>query len=81
MTTPAKVQDEAVQLIEKADYLRQKYLRANDWEYTCETPNCHWMWCRVWRGKQWSYGTAEDALRAEAWMRGFPDPDGAKGAS
>jgi hypothetical protein len=81
MTTPGKVQDEALQLIEKADYLRQKYLRASGWEYTSSTPNCYWMWCKVWQGKQWTYHDAEAALRAEAWMREFPDASGVSGRS
>jgi AICAR transformylase/IMP cyclohydrolase PurH len=66
--TAHNVVDEAEQLLERAEQVRAKFLRANGWEYTSSTPNCYWMWCKVWRGKQWTYHNAKDALRAEAWI-------------
>lgn len=66
--TAHTVQDEAEQMVEKADWKRGAYLRDHGWQYTSETPNCYWMWCKVWCGKQWTYHDAEAALRAEAWM-------------
>lgn len=67
------IADEAQTLIERADEVRGKFLRANGWQYTSSTPNCYWMWLKEWHGKQWSYHNAADALRAESWMADFPD--------
>lgn len=64
---------EAEQLVEKADQKRGAYLREHGWEYTSSTPNCYWMWCKVWRGKQWTYHSSEDALRAETWIAEMGD--------
>lgn len=68
---------EADQLNEKADHKRGAYLREHGWEYTSTTPGCYWMWCKVSRGKQWSYFKAADALRAQSWMQEMgEDADG-----
>jgi hypothetical protein len=55
-------------LQERARQAMEEHLRERGWKYRCDTPGCFWMWCKVWRGEQWTFNNAETALRAQSWM-------------
>jgi hypothetical protein len=65
--------------VQDADQIRARRLRKTGWDYTSSTPGCVWMWCKVWQGKQWTYGSAERALTAQLWMEDHPDTPGVGG--
>ena len=71
-TEPRAESSKIERLRERANDLRDSWLRSRGWSHTSETPGCYWMWQREWKGKTFLVDTTT-AERIQATWDGEED--------